>query len=59
MVDGYWIAVDVIGIGLYYVKEVRFVALLYLIFLFLATRGFVSWFKISYGRDVELGLECG
>ena len=48
----YWIAVDVIGIGLYYVKEVKFVALLYVIFLFLATKGFVSWFKI---RNAETG----
>ncbi len=32
----YWIVVDVIGIGLYYVKEVRFISLLYVILLGMA-----------------------
>jgi len=32
----YWIIVDVIGIGLYYTKEVKFISLLYLIFLVMA-----------------------
>lgn len=39
----YWIIVDLIGIWLYYVKEVRFVALLYVILLILATRGAILW----------------
>ena len=42
----YWIVVDVIGIGLYYVKSVKFIALLYVILLFLAIKGFFSWLKI-------------
>jgi nicotinamide mononucleotide transporter len=42
----YWIVVDVIGIGLYYAKAVKFVALLYVILLFLAVKGFVSWLRI-------------
>ena len=39
----YWIAVDVIGIALYYVKGVRFIALLYVILLFMAINGLISW----------------
>ena len=35
----HWIIVDVIGIGLYFVKEVRFVALLYAILLAQGQRG--------------------
>ncbi|NTW13425.1 MAG: nicotinamide mononucleotide transporter [Candidatus Moranbacteria bacterium] len=38
-----WIAVDVIGIWLYAVKEVRFVSLLYAAFLVLATMGLIEW----------------
>jgi nicotinamide riboside transporter PnuC len=41
----YWIVVDVIGIWLYYVKEVKFVSLLYVILLGLAVSGFISWTK--------------
>lgn len=39
----YWIIVDVIGIGLYYVKEVRFISLLYVILLVMAVYGFWNW----------------
>ena len=41
----YWIVVDVIGIWLYYVKEVKFVSLLYVILLGLAINGLISWRK--------------
>ncbi len=41
----YWIVVDVIGIGLYYVKAVKFVALLYVLLLAMALRGLVSWVR--------------
>ena len=40
-----WIVVDVIGIWLYFVKEVRFISFLYLIFLVLATKGLIDWYK--------------
>lgn len=40
-----WILVDIIGIGLYYAKDVKFIALEYLIFLILATKGLFSWRK--------------
>jgi nicotinamide mononucleotide transporter len=39
----FWIIVDVIGIGLYYVKEVRFIALLYVILLITAGYGLINW----------------
>lgn len=40
-----WIVVDVIGIGLYWYKGVPFVAMLYVVFLALATQGFIVWRK--------------
>jgi nicotinamide mononucleotide transporter len=43
----YWIAVDIIGIGLYYVQGVRFVAMLYVILFFMAINGLMSWNKTS------------
>ena len=39
----YWIIVDVIGIWLYFVKDVKFLSLLYVILLVIATRGFLEW----------------
>jgi nicotinamide mononucleotide transporter len=39
----YWIIVDIIGVGLYYAKDVRFLALLYAIFLVLAANGLLTW----------------
>jgi nicotinamide mononucleotide transporter len=43
----YWIIVDVIGIGLYFVKDVKFVALLYVVLLILAINGFRLWHKTN------------
>lgn len=40
-----WILVDVIGAWLYNEKEVKFVAILYFIFLILAITGLLSWIK--------------
>ena len=40
-----WILVDIIGIGLYFAKDVVFVSLLYLIFLIIATNGYLNWRK--------------
>lgn len=39
----YWIVVNIIGIGLYYAKDVKLISLLYLILLILATRGLAEW----------------
>jgi nicotinamide mononucleotide transporter len=41
----YWIIVDVIGIGLYFVKDVKFLSLLYVILLILAINGLITWNK--------------
>ncbi len=41
----YWIIVDVIGIWLYFVKDVKFISLLYVVLLFMAVNGFRSWHK--------------
>lgn len=41
----YWIIVDMIGIGLYYAKDVKFISLLYVILLLMAINGFRSWHK--------------
>jgi nicotinamide mononucleotide transporter len=46
----YWIVVDVIGIRLYYVKEVRFVSLLYVVLLGMAVSGLFMWMKKSRQR---------
>jgi nicotinamide mononucleotide transporter len=40
-----WILLDVIGVWLYYEKEVKFVSVLYFIFLILATKGLLTWKK--------------
>lgn len=43
----YWIIVDVIAIGLYYVKDVRFIALQYVILLIMAVSALIAWHKVS------------
>jgi nicotinamide mononucleotide transporter len=49
----YWIVVDVIGIRLYYVKEVRFVSLLYVVLLGMAVSGLFMWMKKERGVSTE------
>ena len=39
----WWIAVDVIGVGLYWVKDVRFVAAQYVVLLGMAAWGLRKW----------------
>lgn len=41
----YWIIVDVIGIGLYFKKDVVFISLLYVFLLGFAIRGLILWTK--------------
>jgi nicotinamide mononucleotide transporter len=41
----YWIAVDVVGVWLYWVKGVRFMSLLYVVLLVLAVSGLWSWHR--------------
>jgi nicotinamide mononucleotide transporter len=38
-----WICVDIICIGLYYIRSVKFVAVLYIFFLALALNGLITW----------------
>lgn len=40
-----WIAVDIIDVPLYWVKDVHFVSLLYFVFLCICIRGVVGWLK--------------
>jgi len=40
-----WILVDIIGIGLYWYKGVRFISLEYVLFLMMATAGLFNWIK--------------
>jgi nicotinamide mononucleotide transporter len=47
----YWVIVDVIGIWLYYVKEVKFIAFLYVILLLIAINGSISWLKTAKRQD--------
>ncbi len=39
----YWIIVDIIGIILYFIKDVKFLSLLYIILLLLAVKGLWDW----------------
>ena len=41
----YWIVVDIIGIILYFVKDVKFISLLYVVLLVIAVRGYFKWHK--------------
>jgi len=41
----YWIIVDVIGIGLYFAKDVKFISLLYVVLLGMASYGLFNWTK--------------
>jgi nicotinamide mononucleotide transporter len=50
----YWIVVDVIGIWLYYVKEVHFISLLYVILLAMAINGLLTWNRTSQATRIDL-----
>jgi nicotinamide mononucleotide transporter len=52
----YWIIVDVIGIWLYFVKDVKFIALLYVMLLVLACRGFWRWRDAQRGDNVTVDV---
>lgn len=42
----YWIFVDIVGVGLYFAKGVKFVSLLYLVLLGMAVGGLFAWRKV-------------
>ncbi len=47
-----WICVNVICIGLYYARDVKFVMLLYVFFLVLAVNGLISWGRQLRGKNL-------
>lgn len=47
----YWIIVDLIGIVLYYLKNVKFLSLLYLILLAMAVKGLYGWTSTAQKED--------
>lgn len=49
----YWIIVDIIGIGLYFYKDVRFLSLLYVVLLVMAINGFITWHRATSGLRSE------
>jgi nicotinamide mononucleotide transporter len=54
-----WILVDIIGIWLYFVKDVKFVSLLYVIFLINAIYGLCLWFKDYQKNSAKGGFASG
>ena len=52
-----WILVDITSIWLYSVKGVRFIALLFVIFLGLAVLGILSWYRLWKANDIEPAVE--
>ena len=50
-----WILVDIIGICLYYIKGVKFIALEYAMFLVLATKGLLDWRVQLFATKKDIG----
>ncbi len=48
-----WIAVDVIAIGIYWYKDLRLTALMFAIYLVLATLGFLNWRRKMHAQAVR------
>lgn len=46
----YWIAVDAVAIWLYFIKDVKFLSLLYVILLGIAINGWLTWRKSNTAR---------
>jgi len=46
-----WIAVDLVYIGMYYYKDLRVTAVLYLLFLILAFKGYADWKKSLHAAE--------
>lgn len=54
-----WIVIDVIGVWLYFEKEVKFVSVLYFIFLIIATNGLLHWRKAWQKANAEKRIAIG
>lgn len=52
----YWIVVDVIGIWLYFVKDVKFISLLYVILLVMAINGLRMWHKMVRSSTIQYAV---
>ena len=52
----WWLGVDVVGIGLYWIKDIRFVAVLYVLLLGLAVKGLAEWRAEWAAGGGEAGL---
>jgi nicotinamide mononucleotide transporter len=50
----YWIIVDVIGVWLYFAKDVKFISLLYVILLVIAFNGLRMWHKSTQNNSSAL-----
>ncbi len=50
----YWIIVDFIGIWLYFIKDVKFLSLLYVILLIMAFNGLRMWHKSDQNKSLAL-----
>ena len=48
-----WILVDILGVGIYFSKGVKLVALLFLIFLGLATQGYFLWRRALRSQSAQ------
>jgi nicotinamide mononucleotide transporter len=48
-----WIMVDLTGIGLYFAKDVPFIAALYVVFLFIAVKGQIDWVNTRERQEIE------
>ena len=46
-----WIIIDIIAVGLYWVKGVKFVSIEYALFFFIASYGLISWIKVFRNKE--------
>ncbi|MBN1675622.1 MAG: nicotinamide mononucleotide transporter [Kiritimatiellae bacterium] len=56
---GFWIAVDVVAIGVYLYKGLHMTAGLYAVFLVLAVNGLIEWRRACAGEQVRAELPAG
>lgn len=49
-----WIIIDVLSVGMYIYKDLYIVAFTYLVFLVIATYGYISWKKEFHNKKVEI-----
>lgn len=49
-----WVSIDIVGIVLYWQKDVKLVSILYMVYLVLASSGLYAWIKRLIKQDQEL-----